>query len=86
MDQEMKKKSNNRLSASGDLEERIEGLDAIRKAIDPKMSRRTFFRKWRRHVDPILLEYERWWLRDPPVRFFTFRRLLYARMLEKRKI
>jgi hypothetical protein len=68
------------------LEERLEGLDAIRKAIDPKMSRRTFFRNWRRHVDPILMEYERWWLRDPPIRYFTFRRLLYARMLERRKI
>jgi hypothetical protein len=82
----MKKENKDLILASGNLEERLEGLDAIRIAIDPRMSRRTFFRKWRRHVDPILMEYERWWLRDPPVKYFTFRRLLYARMLERRKI
>ena len=69
-----------------ELKERLEGLDEIRKAIDPTMSRATFFRKWRWRIDPILMEYERYWVRKPQVRYFTFRRLLWAKMLEKRKI
>ena len=68
------------------LEERLEGLDAIRRAIDPQMSRRTFYRKWRWRIDCILMEYERYWLRDPPIRYFTFRRLLAVIILRKRKI
>jgi hypothetical protein len=67
-------------------DERIDGLDAIRRAIDPKMSPATFTRKWRMRVEPILMEYERFYLRDPPVRYFTFRRLLYGLMLMYRKI
>lgn len=68
------------------VDERLEGMEAIRMAIDPKMSEATFYRRWRRRIDCILMEYERFWMRDPPIRYFTYRRLLYARMLECRKI
>jgi hypothetical protein len=66
--------------------ERLEGIEAIREAIDPKMSRRTFYRCWRWRIAPILMEYSRWWERNPPIRYFTFRRLLYRIMLETYKI
>ena len=67
-------------------DERLEGLDEIRRAIDPTMSERTFRRKWRRRIDCILMEHENWWLRPDKKRYFTFRRLLYGQMLRHRKI
>ena len=66
--------------------ERLEGLDAIRKAIDPNMSRRTFYRKHRTALKKILMEHDRWWLRGDRVRYFTFRRLLYEYMIVKKII
>ena len=66
--------------------ERLEGLDAIRKAIDPKMSETTFYRRWRWYIAPILIEYERWWERNPQYRYFTWRRLLYKMILERGKV
>jgi hypothetical protein len=62
--------------------ERIEGIDNNIKFIDPKMSRSSFYRKWRPYVEPITMEYPRWWLRDPPTRYLTYRRLLIAIMLD----
>ena len=72
------------------VEDRLCGLDEIRLAIDPDMSRRTFYRHWRQKIDPILLE-RRGWLTmkkmgKPAYRYFTYRRLLYPLMLRERKI
>ena len=66
--------------------ERLEGLEAIRKAIDPKMTERTFYRKWRWYLEPILIEYDQWWMRKPRVRYFTWRRLLYKMILERGRV
>lgn len=65
--------------------ERLVGMEQIRRAIDPEMSTRTFYRKWRVRIQPILMEREGWWLRKPRIRYFTFRFLLVGLMLEKCK-
>ena len=67
------------------LDERIEGLDAIRKVINPHMSRSTFYKRHRYHMDYILFEDQDHW-RTGRSKFFTFRRLIYHYMLQVRKI
>ena len=67
-------------------DERVEGIPGIMRVIDPKMSDSTFYRKWRRYMDPVIMEYETWWRRKPPTRYFSFRRLIIAKMLERGKI
>ncbi len=65
--------------------ERLEGLVEIRKAIDPKMSKTTFYRNHRKKFDHILIERKNWWRRRPPAcRYFTFRVLLYHYLIENR--
>jgi hypothetical protein len=72
------------------VEDRLDGLDAIRIAIDPYMSRTIFYRRWRRKVDPILIERRGWntaqRLGKPSFRYFTYRRLLYPLLLRERRI
>lgn len=71
-------------------DERVEGLEAIRKVIDPTMTEKTFNRHWRRKVDPILMEHKYWYrerrMGRPGHKYFTFRRLIYGVMLAERKI
>lgn len=67
------------------LDERISGLDAIRREINPYMSRTTFYRRHRRGIDFILFEDIDHWRTGRP-RFFTTRRLLYYYMIGRRKI
>ena len=66
--------------------ERLEGMDQIRLAIDPQMSRATFYRRHRPYLGHILMQYKRWWTRHPPIRYFTFRRLLIAYLLERKLV
>jgi hypothetical protein len=56
-----------------DIHERLEGMDEIRKAINPKMSKSTFYRRHRKGLDDILIE-RSYWLRLRPraFRYFTF--------------
>jgi hypothetical protein len=72
------------------VEDRLCGMDEIRRAIDPDMSVKTFYKYWRRKVDPIVMERRGWRtmarMGKPSYRYFTFRRLLYAIMLRERKI
>ena len=67
-------------------DERVEGMEEIRKAIDPHLSHMTFYRKWRPIVDPILMENTDW--RTNPERrgrYFTFRRYILAILLREQK-
>jgi hypothetical protein len=67
--------------------ERLDGMDAIRMAMDPLMSKSTFYRRHRKEIDYILIERENWWRRRPRApRYFTFRRLLMAHMLKRVRI
>ena len=82
----LKKREIDLLSQSDrSLDERIEGLDAIRKVINPHMSRSTFYKRHRPHLDYILLE-DTDALRKNRPRFFTWRRLILSYMLKRRKI
>ena len=67
------------------LDERIAGLDAIRKVINPHMSRSAFYRRHRKQLDFILFEDVDAWRTGRP-KFFTYRRLIYFYMLKIRKI
>lgn len=67
------------------LDERIEGLEAIKNIINPHMSMRTFYKRHRPHLDYILFVDKDHWRRKAP-RYFTFRRLVYHYMLSKRVI
>jgi hypothetical protein len=66
--------------------ERLEGMVAIRKFMDPYMSKSYFYKYHRKEIDYLLLEHQRWWLRPDKIRFFTWKRLLIAHMLEKKYI
>lgn len=66
-------------------DERIEGMDNIRKYIDPDMTVATFYRRWRKYIDPILIERQDWYRYNRP-RYFTFRRYLQALMMKHKKI
>jgi hypothetical protein len=83
---EARKREMNLLSESDDgLDERIEGLDAIRAVINPHMSRSAFYRRHRQALDYILLVDVDHWRTGRP-KYFTFRRLIYHYMLKQRKI
>ena len=64
--------------------DRLEGVTAIRKYIDPHMSSRSFYERWRPLINPILFEYRKPYLR--PNRYFTFKSLVIAVMLKERRI
>jgi hypothetical protein len=69
-------------------DERVEGMDEIRKIIDPRMSRTVFYRKIRPRINHLLMERSQ---RNPRLRgnkpiYFTFRRFLYAWMIETKII
>jgi hypothetical protein len=66
--------------------ERLEGMDAIREVIDPNMSKSTFYRRHRKDIEYILIERENWWKKPVRCKYFTFRRLLYAYMLNKKVV
>jgi hypothetical protein len=66
--------------------ERLEGMVAIRKFMDPYMSKSYFYKYHRKEIDYLLLEHQRWWLRPDKIRYFTWKRLLIAHMLEKKYI
>ena len=67
------------------LDERIEGLDAIRKVLSPHMSRTTFYKRHRYRMSYILFEDRDWWRNGRP-KFFTFRRLILDYMVKTNKI
>jgi len=62
-------------------DERLEGMDAIRRYIDPRMSSETFYRYWRKRLEPILMEHPQWG-KHKRGRYFTYKRLVLAVMLE----
>lgn len=71
--------------------ERIEGIDAIRRFLSPKMSRSQFYREHREALKPYLIEYKDSWRKTghgiaPRPRYFTFKRLLILYMLRRRTI
>jgi hypothetical protein len=66
--------------------ERLEGLVAIRKFMDPWMSRSYFYKYHRKEIDHLLCEHQRWWLRPDKIRYFSFKRLVMAYMIEKKYI
>jgi len=65
-------------------DERLEGLDAIRKFIDPTMSMRTFYNHHREPLRPWIVERKMWWKKRLP-QFYSYKRLILLYML-KRKI
>lgn len=67
-------------------DERVEGMHAIRKVVDPRMGQAKFYRHWRKYLEPVILEYNQWWLRPDRIRYFSFRRLIIGKMIERRKI
>jgi hypothetical protein len=69
----------------GLLDERIEGLAAIKNIINPRMSMGTFYARHRQEIDYILFVDKDHWQRNTP-RFFTFRRLVYHYMLKRRVV
>jgi hypothetical protein len=73
-----------RLAELGGDEERLEGLEAIRKFIDPTMSERTFFRRHREALRPFIVERKMWWKKRLP-QYYSYKRLIMLYML-KRKI
>jgi len=65
------------------LDDHVEGLDAIRKFLNPHMSASAFYLRHRQAIDYILfVDKENW--RDNRARFFTTKRLLYHYMLKTR--
>ena len=67
--------------------ERLEGLVEIRRAIDPEMTSYTFYKYWRRYLDPILIERTKFSVRgENKPRYFTYRRLLYAMVLQRGRV
>ena len=67
-------------------DERVEGMEEIRNVVDPKMGMTTFYRKWRRYLEPIIMEYSQWWRRPDRIRYFSFCRLILGRMIQRRRI
>ena len=61
--------------------ERLDGMTAIRDYIDPRMSLETFYRYWRKRLEPILMEHPQWG-KHRRKRYFTYKRLILAIMLE----
>lgn len=64
--------------------DRLEGVEAIMAFIDPNMSKRLFYRKWRPLLASVMFEYERPYLR--PGRYFTFKPLVIGVMLNEKRI
>jgi hypothetical protein len=73
-----------RIAELGGEEERLEGIDEIRKFIDPAMSRMTFYRHHREALRPWIVERKFWWKKRLP-QFYSYKRLIMLYML-KRKI
>jgi hypothetical protein len=67
------------------LDQRIEGLEAIKNIINPHMSMATFFVRHRPNLDYILFIDKDNWRTNRP-KFFTYRRLIYHYMLKTRVI
>jgi hypothetical protein len=67
------------------LDERIEGLRAIKDIISPRMSMTTFYARHRAEIDYILFVDKDHWRTGRP-KFFTFRRLIYHYMLKRRVV
>lgn len=71
--------------------ERLEGLNQVRKFLDPTMSMRTFFRKHRRGIEPYLLQRTDYWRKNRPggkprPRYFSYKRLILLYMIRRRII
>jgi hypothetical protein len=68
--------------------ERIEGMVAIRKYIDPEMSATTFYRKHRKGIEHALIKREHRFDGRGGVKrsYFTFKRLLIHYMLKRKTI
>ena len=64
--------------------ERLEGMREIRQFINPGMSERDFWKQWRKKLEPILMERSRWRFKKKP-KYFTYKRLVLAIMLEEYK-
>lgn len=69
--------------------ERVEGMEALRKFIDPTMSMRSFYRYHREPLRPFLLERRDAWRKigpgsSPKPKFFSYKRLLLYML--KRKV
>jgi hypothetical protein len=65
-------------------DERLEGLDAVRKFLDPTMSRTYFYKHHRHRLDYMLMEYRYWYRRKDNVRFWTWKRLMMAYVIKQR--
>jgi hypothetical protein len=70
----------------GLLDERIEGLEAIKNIINPRMSMPTFYARHRADIDYILFVDKDHIRHGKTARFFTFRRLVYHYMLKRRVV
>jgi hypothetical protein len=66
-------------------DERLEGLDAIRKFIDPSMCKRTFYQRHREALRPYIVERKYWWRKKLP-QFYSFKRLILLYMLRRKII
>lgn len=74
-----------------DQGERLEGLEAIRRFIDPTMSRTNFYRYHREALRPFLIERRNPWRKtgsgsSPKPKFFSYKRLLMLYLLKRRVI
>ena len=68
-----------------DYSERLEGMDEIRKAIYPTMSKSTFYLRHRKNIEYLLMERVDHWRRRPRVcKYFTFREFIYHYLIDKR--
>lgn len=73
------------LKSDGNLDERIEGLRAIKDIINPRMSMATFYRRHRPHIEYILFQDIDAWRTNRP-KYFTYLRLIYHYLLSTIKI
>lgn len=65
--------------------DRLEGLKAIRRFIDPYMSERTFYRNHREALRPYLVERQRYWVDNLP-RYYSFKPLILSYMMRRKML
>ena len=75
-----------------DVEERLEGLDEIRRFIDPKMGVTRFSKDHRKPLEPYIMYYTQWFRRTRADRhkkkpkIFSFKRLILAYMIKQKRL
>lgn len=67
-------------------DERLHGLDAIRKFMNPKMSLSRFHQYHRPRMESILMKYHQWWRKPGRMKYFTYKRLVIAYMMKAKDI